>query len=94
MKETFTEEEYQEALKKFYSEVKRDFYNNKNNYLPYKGFIDLRNYNLESEDFKILWIFQDLLYSYEKSNSVLSSNGKSLYESTKSLYSNFIKDLR
>ena len=37
-------------------------------YKPYKGFEDLREYNLTSEEFKKLWNIQSYLYQVSSSN--------------------------
>lgn len=85
MKEIFTEEEYNEAVKKYNEKIKIDFYNNIDNYNSYDGYDDLRNYSLSEENFKMLWRFQDLLFTFDYLDTV---NNSSIYNQIKSLYSN------
>lgn len=93
MKEIFTEEEYQEVLKNFYKETQKEFCNDRTKYLPYEGLSDLRNYSLNSEEFKLLWICQEMLSCYEKSKSMVNIDSRNLCESIKLLYSDLIKTL-
>lgn len=88
MKEIFTEEEYNEAVKKYNEKIKIDFYSNINNYTSYDGYADLRNYSLSEENFKMLWRFQDLLFTFDYLDTVNNSN---IYNEIKTLYSNIFK---
>ena len=88
MKEIFIVEEYNEAVKKYNEKIKIDFYSNINNYTSYDGYADLRNYSLSEENFKMLWRFQDLLFTFDYLDTVNNSN---IYNEIKTLYSNIFK---
>lgn len=61
MKETFTEEEYQEISKLYSREVLKNYYENKENYIGFEGYENLNDYNLLPEDFELLWKCQEIL---------------------------------
>ncbi len=85
MKEIFTEEEYQEAVKKYNEHARNSFYNNIDFYSTYEGYADLRNFEMSEDDFKMLWRWQDLLYNYEHSTncSLIIQNA---YNEMKNMY--------
>lgn len=87
MKEIFTEEEYQNAVIKYNERVRNDLFNNITFYSSYDGYVDLRELNLSEDDFKILWRWQDLLYSYEHSNNCSKIINK-IYQEMKAMYLN------
>lgn len=89
MKEIFTEEEYNEAVKKYNEQFRLSLYENTDLYPTYDGYIDLRNLKLQDEDFKMLWQYQDLLYSFEQSKTC-SSGIRNLYNEMKKVYLNYI----
>ncbi len=87
MKEIFTEEEYQEAVKLYNEQARNDFYSNKEYYSNYEGYADLRDFDMSEDDFKMLWRCQDLLYNYEHSNNGSLITQKA-YNEIKSIYLN------
>lgn len=89
MKEIFTEEEYNEAVKKYNEKIKIDFYSNVSNYSTYEGYADLRKYNLSENDFKLLWRCQDLLFNFD----FLNDGTSSIYSEIKSVYLNYFRGM-
>lgn len=92
MKEIFTEEEYNEAVKKYNEEIKQDFYNDLSNYISSENYEDLRNYELTENEFKILWRCQDLLSNYDLLKQDLSQDCIDIFEKLKEEYCNSFKD--
>lgn len=88
MKEIFTKEEYREAMGLYNSQIKADFYENIDNYLPCEGYVDLKQYDMSDEDFKVLWMCQDFLSNYDVVKNHINPNIQNLCESIKNLYSN------
>ncbi|MBP3920133.1 MAG: hypothetical protein J6D28_01045 [Bacilli bacterium] len=86
MKEIFTEEEYNDAVKKFNEQLMNNFYEDRNNYCPYKGYDDLRNYSLNENEFQLLWRCQELLHSFEENNDLLSENISNIYQTIRAVY--------
>lgn len=74
MKEIFTEEEYQDAIRGYNEMLEKEYYADKNNYKVAEGFIDLRNYNLDDDDFHLLWRFQDMLSSLDCRIGIINPN--------------------
>ncbi len=91
MKEIFTEEEYNEAIKKYNEEIKQDFYNDLSNYISSEDYEDLRNYELTENEFKILWRCQDLLSNYDLLKQDLSQDCINIFEKLKEEYCNSFK---
>lgn len=89
MKEIFTEEEYNEAVKKFNEQMKIDFYSNIKNYSAYDGYADLRKYQFSEDDFKLLWRCQDLLFNFD----FLDDGSSSIYSEIKSVYLNYFRGI-
>ena len=91
MKEIFTEEEYNEAIKKYNEEITQDFYNDLSNYISNEDYEDLRNYELTENEFKILWRCQDLLSNYDLLKQDLSQDCINIFEKLKEEYCNSFK---
>ena len=92
MKETFTEEEYQEISKLYSSEVLKNHYGNKDNYLEYDGYTNLKDLELLPEEFELLWKLQELLNTYDLYKTQLSKNMYDTLENIKTLYLNLFKE--
>ena len=95
MKEIFTEEEYNDAVKKFNEQLMKNFYEDKNNYCPYKSFDDLRNFSLNETEFQLLWRCQELLQSFEEQKDLLSDNIANIYETLRAVYNtSFVQKIK
>ncbi len=92
MKQIFTEEEYEEAVKRYNEILKDSFFSDIKNYSIYEGFEDLREYNISDQDFKLLWKCQEMLFSYEKNKESLSETSKNLYNGIRNLYSQVLNN--
>lgn len=92
MKEIFTEEEYNEALRKYNEEIKQDYYSELSNYIPNDDYVDLRNYELTENEFKILWRCQDLLSNYDLRKKDLGEDCCTIFETLKEEYCNSFKE--
>lgn len=92
MKEIFTEEEYNEALRKYNEEIKQDYYSELSNYIPNDDYVDLRNYELTENEFKILWRCQDLLSNYDLRKKDLGEDCCAIFETLKEEYCNSFKE--
>ncbi len=91
MKEIFTEEEYDEAVKKFNEQMKINFYSDIKNYSTYDGYADLRNFHLSDDDFKLLWRCQDLLFTFDYLENMTFADCSNFYNEIKALYLNYFK---
>ena len=92
MKETFTEEEYQEISKLYSREVLKNHYGNKDNYIEYDGYKNLNDCTLLPEEFELLWKLQELLSTYDQFKNQLSDNFCINLENIKTSYSNLFKE--
>lgn len=92
MKEIFTEEEYQEAVKLYNEQVRMNFYSNKNLYSAYEGYVDLRDFEMPDTDFRLLWQVQDLLYNFDQPNN-RPLKTQSTYENIKNIYHNCFREV-
>lgn len=91
MKETFTEEEYQEISKLYSRELLKNYYENKENYIGFDGYENLNDYNLLPEEFELLWKYQELLHTYDESKNQLNDNCCTILEKVKTEYTNLFK---
>lgn len=91
MKEIFTEEEYNEAVKKFNEEMKIDFFSNIENYPTYNGYDNLKEYELSDSDFKLLWRMQEMLYMYDTEKENFSKLSCDMLNQIKQIYFNYFK---
>lgn len=55
------------------------------NYKPYKGFVDLRQYNIPKEDFSLLWKAQDFLYFSNQEKDRIKKSDPILWNKLKEL---------
>ena len=86
MKELFTEKDYTEAVQKLNEKIINDFYNNLSNYSPFDNYVNLNNYEIPKEEFKLLWRCQELLHYYDLNRQLLSHNCISIFDSLKKRY--------
>lgn len=92
MKQTFSEEEYQEISKLYSREVLKNHYGNKDNYIEYDGFKNLNDYNLLPEEFELMWKLQELLYTYNQLKAQLSNDFCSTLDSINNSYYDLFKE--
>lgn len=92
MKEIFTEKEYTEAVQKVNEKMLNDFYDNLNNYSPFENYVDLNNYEITDEEFRLLWKCQDLLHYYDENKKSLGNNCINIFDSLKEKYMNSFKE--
>ena len=92
MKEIFTEKEYTEAVQKVNVKMLNDFYNNLNNYAPTDNYVDLRDYEITDEEFKLLWRCQELLNEYDNNKQSLGSNCINIFGTLKDKYLSSFKE--
>lgn len=92
MKEIFTEKEYTDAVQKANEKVMNDFYSNLNNYSPFENYVDLNNYEITDEEFRLLWRCQELLQYYDANKKMLGNNCINIFDSLKEKYMNSFKE--
>jgi hypothetical protein len=62
---------------------------NISDYKPYKGFYDLRDYNLPKKDFIKFWNIQDYLFYVENKKEYFKKFEKNMWEQVKELSANY-----
>ena len=87
-----TEKEYTEAVQKVNVKMLNDFYNNLNNYAPTDNYVDLRDYEITDEEFKLLWRCQELLNEYDNNKQSLGSNCINIFGTLKDKYLSSFKE--
>lgn len=76
-----TWEKAQQVLQKTF----RNRYMNISDYRPYKGFLDLREYDMSNKDFSMLWKVQDFLYMSNRDKDHLKKVDPILWNKIKEL---------
>ena len=73
-----------------YEEMRED--NNLNNYAPTDNYVDLRDYEITDEEFKLLWRCQELLNEYDNNKQSLGSNCINIFGTLKDKYLSSFKE--
>lgn len=78
--------ELENILKKYIGDFKfSNMFKSKNCYIPYKGYHDLREYNLTEDEFRDFWRTQYLLKYCEKNKDLIKNTNSEDFERLKEI---------